>query len=121
LAIIGATSPRLKLSSISYTACGPGVTIGYGSEAMPLSRYHASVTFIGREDAVQRLGLGHHVGDRVAGHHGQLLVAVDELHAHALRLFGAPSPQQLQHDVLAADPRIQPAGEYHAALLASVK
>src|SRR5262245_40091003 len=37
---------------------------------------------------------------------------IDELDRHPLRLPGAPPAQELEHDVLAAHPRMQPAGEH---------
>ena len=48
---------------------------------------------------------------------GSCRVTIGELHRHALRLLRAPAAQQLEDDVLAGDPRAQPAGEAHAPLL----
>ena len=40
---------------------------------------------------------------------------VDELDRHALRLRGTPALEKVEHDVLAADPRLQAAGEHDAS------
>ena len=72
---------------------------------------------VGGEDAVERFGFRHHVGDGVAESDRELLVRVDELDGHALRLLRPPPAQELQHDVLARDPWLEISGEDHAALL----
>ncbi len=85
--------------------------IGQIGDALPLVPIERDC--IRREDAVLGLGLGHHVRHRVAIRDRQLLFGVDELDAHALGLRLAPSPQQRQHHVLAADPGPQPSPEDH--------
>ena len=70
-----------------------------------------------REDAILRLGFGHHVGHRIAIRDGQLALRVDELDAHPLRLRLAPATEQREHDVLAADPGPQFSAEDHAPAL----
>src|SRR4029453_7542233 len=47
---------------------------------------------------------------------GQLPVGIHELHRHALCLFGAPSPQKFENDVLSADPRLQTSAKDDASL-----
>ena len=47
---------------------------GRAGRSCPSPRYQASVIVVGREDAVLRLGLGHHVGDGVAVGDRQLRV-----------------------------------------------
>ena len=69
---------------------------------------------IGGENAVLRLGLRHHVRDGVAIRDRQLSVEIDELHRHPLGLPAPPPSQQLEHDVLAADPWLQRTAEHDA-------
>src|SRR5206468_6489958 len=46
-----------------------------------------------------------------------LLVGLDELAAHALRLLRPPTREQREDDILAAHPRLQPSSEHDAPLL----
>src|SRR2546427_944047 len=87
-----------------------------GHLAQPLRAVPGVRDVVRREDAALRFTLGHHVRDRVAVADRQLLPLVDEFHAHAARLRGAPAREEREHDVLAAHPGLELPGEYDAAL-----